>query len=288
MNYSLSGLPWWCTDIGGFFSGSPDSEGYRELFLRWFQWGAFCPVFRVHGTGFPKEPWRFGPEVERLLVEFIKLRYRLLPYIYSLAWLVHSEGYTLMRHLAMDFPGDDEALEVDDEFMLGPYLLVAPVTTPSTYERDVYLPDGLWYDFWTGKLYGGGRYVRVEAPLERIPVFVRAGAVLPLAPYGLKSASERVDSFELRVYPGADGIFELYDDDGETYDYEKGVYALVPIEWFDAERKLVLGKKKGLYELPELTFKVVLAREGKGAGVKEEPKPDALIKYKGSRVEQVF
>jgi alpha-D-xyloside xylohydrolase len=172
--------------------------------------------------------------------------------------------------------------------MFGPYLLVAPITTPSTSERDVYLPDGLWYDFWTGKLYGGGRYVRAEAPLERIPVFVRAGAVLPLAPYGLKSASERVDSYELRVYPGADGIFELYDDDGETYDYEKGVYALVPIEWVDAERRLVLGEKRGLYELPELAFKVVIVREGRGTGIGEEPKPDELIKYKGSRVEQVF
>jgi alpha-D-xyloside xylohydrolase len=288
LNYCLSGLPWWCTDIGGFWSGSPDSEGYRELFVRWFQWGAFCPIFRVHGTGFPKEPWRFGPEVERLLVEFIRLRYRLLPYIYSLAWKVHSEGYTMMRHLAMDFPGDDEALEVDDEFMLGPFLLVAPVTTPSTRERDVYLPDGLWYDFWTGRLYGGGRYVSVEAPLERVPVFVRAGAVLPLAPYGLRSASERVDSYELRVYPGADGSFALYDDDGETYEYEKGVYALVPIEWVDAERKLVLGEKRGLYELPSLTFKVVLVREGKGVGVREEPEPDAVLEYRGSRVERVF
>lgn len=286
LNYCLSGLPYWTTDIGGFFSGNPDTEGYRELFLRWFQWGAFCPIFRVHGTYYPKEPWRFGPEVERLLVEFIRLRYRLLPYIYSLAWRVHSEGYTMMRHLAMDFPGDREALEVDDEFMLGPYLLVAPVTTPSTYERDVYLPDGLWYDFWTGKLYSGGRYVRAEAPLDRIPLFVRAGAVLPLAPYGLQSASERVTEYELRVYPGADGSFTLYDDDGETYDYEKGVYALVPIEWVDAERKLVLGEKRGLYELPELTFKVVLVREGRGVGVAEEREPDAVLAYRGSRVEK--
>ncbi|MEM4871061.1 MAG: glycoside hydrolase family 31 protein [Thermofilaceae archaeon] len=285
LNYCLSGLPWWCTDIGGFFSGSPDSEGYREIFVRWFQWGVFCPIFRVHGTYFPKEPWRFGPEVERILVDYIKLRYRLLPYIYSLAWKVHSEGYTMMRHLAMDFPDDPEALEVDDEFMFGPFLLIAPVTTPSTYERDVYLPSGLWYDFWTGESYSGGRYVRVPSPLDRIPVFVRAGAILPLAPPGLQSSMERVDGLELRIYPGSDGRFELYDDDGETYDYEKGVYALVPIAWRDPEASLIVGEKRGAYELPELKLNVVIVEEGRGVGLAEVKDPDASVIYKGAKIE---
>lgn len=284
LNYCLSGLPWWCTDIGGFFSGSPESEGYRELFVRWFQWGAFCPIFRVHGTYFPKEPWRFGPEVEGILVNYIRLRYRLLPYIYSLAWRVHSEGYTMMRHLAMDFPDDEEALAVDDEFMFGPFLLVAPVTTPSTYERDVYLPSGLWYDFWTGRLYGGGRRVRVPSPLDRIPVFVKAGAIIPLAPAALQRATERVGELEVRVYPGADGSFELYEDDGETYDYERGSYALVPLEWSDAAGSLSIGERRGLYQLPVLKLNVVVVKEGRGAGLGEVKEPDASVAYAGSKV----
>lgn len=285
LNYCLSGLPWWCTDIGGFFSGSPDSEGYRELFVRWLEWGVFCPIFRVHGTYFPKEPWRFGPEVERILVDYIRLRYRLLPYIYSLAWKVHSEGYTMMRHLAMDFPDDAEALEVDDEFMFGPFLLIAPVTTPATFERDVYLPSGLWYDFWTGEMYSGGRYVRVLCPIDRIPVFVKAGAVLPLAPLGSQSSMEKVDRLELRVYPGANGCFELYDDDGETYNYEKGAYALIPIEWRDDEASLTVGEKKGAYGLPELKLNVVIVGKGRGGGLEEVKEPDASFVYKGAKVE---
>lgn len=284
LNYCLSGLPWWCTDIGGFFSGSPDSEGYRELFVRWFQWGVFCPIFRVHGTYFPKEPWRFGPEVERILVDYVRLRYRLLPYIYSLAWKVHSEGYTMMRHLAMDFPEDRGALDADDEFMFGPFLLVAPVTTPSTYEREVYLPQGLWYDFWTGKLYGGGRYVKVPSPLEKIPVFVKAGAIIPLAPPTVNSTMEKIDELEVRVYPGADGKFVLYDDDGETYDYEKGVYALIPVEWHEADCTLICGDKQGLYELPELKLNIVAVEEGKGTGL-EVSKADISAVYSGKRLE---
>ncbi len=283
LNYCLSGLPYWTTDIGGFFSGNPDTEGYRELFIRWFQWGAFCPVFRVHGTHFPKEPWRFGPQAEEILVKYIRLRYRLMPYIYSLAWRVYSEGYTMMRHLAMDFPDDREALEVDDEFMFGPYMLAAPVTTPSTWEREVYLPRGLWYDFWTGKLYRGGRRVVARSPLDTIPLFVKAGAILPLAPPNLRSAAEKFGEIELRVYPGADGCFALYDDDGETYDYEKGAYALIPVEWSDCEQELTIGEKVGEYEIPELKFNLVIVREGRGVGV-ERSEPDLTLEYRGKRV----
>lgn len=285
LNYCLSGLPYWTTDIGGFFSGNPETEGYRELFVRWFQWGAFCPIFRVHGTHFPKEPWRFGPEIERILTKYIRLRYRLMPYVYSLAWRVYSEGYTMMRHLAMEFPDDEEALEVDDEFMFGPFLLIAPVTTPSTFEREVYLPMGLWYDFWTGKIFSGERYVTVQSPLDRIPIFVRAGAILPLAPSKVGSYMEKVNEFEVRVYPGSNGCFSLYEDDGETYNYERGEYSLIPLEWVDSERKLIVDVKKGTLELPELRLSVVLVSEGKGVGVEESGHVDANVTYRGRKLE---
>lgn len=287
LNYCLSGPPYWTTDIGGFFSGNPDTESFRELFIRWFQWGVFCPIFRVHGTYFPKEPWRFGPQAEEILVKYIRLRYRLLPYIYSLAWRVHSEGYTVMRHLAMDFPDDREALEIDDEFMFGPHVLVAPVTTPSTWEREVYLPRGLWYDFWTGKLHCGGRYVTAHSPLDTIPLFVKAGAILPLAPPSVKSAVEKFNEIELRVYPGADGCFTLYDDDGETYDYEKGAYALIPVEWNDCERELIVNEKLGEYRIPELNFNLVIVREGRGVGI-EKSEPDLTLNYRGKHIKAKF
>ncbi|RLF20738.1 MAG: alpha-xylosidase [Thermoprotei archaeon] len=284
LNYCLSGLPYWTTDIGGFFSGNPKTEGYKELFVRWFEWGTFCPIMRVHGTYYPKEPWRFGSDVEKILVKYIRLRYRLLPYIYSLAWKVYSEGYTIMRHLVMDFPDDEEALKVDDEYMFGPYILVAPITTPSTYSREVYLPKGIWYDFWSGRKYTGGRYINVSAPLDKIPLFVRAGAILPMAPPTLRNAMERINSIELRIYPGKDGRFDLYDDDGETYNYERGEYALIPIEWRDRDKILIIGDKKGIYPLHEIRFEVVIVKEGKGIGIEKERMPDNIVNYKGKRV----
>uniref|UniRef100_A0A7C4FHN1 Glycoside hydrolase family 31 protein n=1 Tax=Ignisphaera aggregans TaxID=334771 RepID=A0A7C4FHN1_9CREN len=280
LNYSLSGLPYWTTDIGGFFSGNPDTEGYRELFIRWFQWGAFCPIFRVHGTLYPKEPWRFGKEAEEVLTKYIRLRYRLLPYIYTVAWMVYERDYTIMRPLAMDFREDRNVHNIDDQYMFGPYIMVSPVTTPSTYEREVYLPTGLWYDFWTGEVLAGGRRVRVRAPLDTLPLHVRAGAILPLAPASIRSAMEPISEVELRVYRGRDAEFAVYMDDGESYDYEKGAYCLIPVKWVEKEKKLVLGDKRGLMDVGTLKVKIVLVERGRGIGL-EEATPDIEVLYEG-------
>jgi alpha-D-xyloside xylohydrolase len=284
LNYSISGLPYWTTDIGGFFSGNPDTEGYRELFIRWFQWGAFCPIFRVHGTYYPKEPWRFGKEVEEILVKYIRLRYRLLPYIYTLAWMVYEKDYTIMRPLVMDFRDDRNVYNIDDQYMFGPFIMVSPITTPSTFEREVYLPRGLWHDFWTGDVLSGGRKLKVRASLDTIPLHVRAGAIIPLVSATMKSGMEAVSEIELRVYRGRDSEFAIYIDDGESYDYEKGIYSLIPIKWIDSEKKLIFGDKIGSMDIGNLKIKIVFVEKGKGIGL-EEAKPDIEILYEGKRKE---
>ncbi|MEL9939530.1 MAG: glycoside hydrolase family 31 protein [Ignisphaera sp.] len=284
LNYSLSGLPYWTTDIGGFFSGNPETDGYKELFIRWFQWGVFCPIFRVHGTYYPKEPWRFGKEAEEILVKFIRLRYRLLPYIYTLAWMVYEHDYTIMRPLVMDFRNDKTAAIIDDQYMFGPFIMVSPITLPSTFERDVYLPHGMWYDFWTGDRVLGGRWIRVEAPLDRIPLHVRGGAILPLAPATIEKADDYGSEIELRIYRGRDGEFMIYLDDGETYDYEKGFYAVIPIRWVEKENKIIIDEKKGAMSIGSMKFKIVLVDKGRGVGI-EESKPDIEVEYSGKRME---
>jgi len=284
LNYSISGLPYWTTDIGGFFSGNPDTEGYRELFVRWFQWGAFCPIFRVHGTYYPKEPWRFGKEVEEVLVKYIRLRYRLLPYIYTLAWMVYEKDYTIMRPLVMDFRDDRDVYNIDDQYMFGPFIMVSPVATPSTFEREVYLPRGLWYDFWTGDILTGGRKIKVKASLDIIPLHVRAGAIIPLAPATIKSAVEAISEIELRVYRGRSCEFAIYIDNGESYDYEKGVYSLIPIKWIEKEKKLIFEDKKGSMDIGNLKIKIVFVEKGKGVSL-EEAKPDIEIIYEGKHKE---
>lgn len=283
LNYALSGLPYWTTDIGGFFSGNPETEGYRELFVRWFQFGVFNPILRVHGTHYPKEPWRFGEKIEKIIVDFIKLRYRLLPYIYTLMWKVYSEDYTIMRPLIMDFGNDLEVRNIDDQFMFGPYILVSPVTTPSTQEKELYLPQGLWYDFWTGEKIYGSRYIRVETPLDKIPLHIKTGAVLPMASPSIKNAMNEIKEIELRIYRGVDGEFHLYIDDGETYNYEYGEYALIPIKWFDDNSKLVIDSKIGKYVVNDILFKIVVVDKDKGIGV-EESRFDKEIIYKGEKI----
>lgn len=260
LNFCMSGLPYWCTDIGGFFSRPNTDPDYQELFVRWFEWGAFNPIFRVHGTGTDKEPWRWGVANERILVKYDKLRYRLLPYIYSLAWKVNHDGYTMMRGLPMDFRDDPKVYAIDDEFMFGPSLLVAPVTTAGATSRSVYLPRGLWYDFWTGKPVQGGRTVKVRAPLQTLPIFVRAGAVIPVGPVVEYAAHQQGAPLQVWVYPGANGAFTLYDDAGDGYAYEHGAFTTTELKWDDRAHRLVVRPRKGSYPgmgpAPKLTPRV--------------------------------
>jgi len=286
LNFSISGVPYWTTDIGGFFSGNPGTKAYREIFTRWIQWGVFCPIFRVHGTTYPKEPWCFGDETEALIIKFIKFRYRLLPYIYSLAWKVTSEGYTIMRPLVMDFQNDPNVADIDDQYMFGPSLMVSPITLPNVDSRKVYLPptNGGWYDFWTGKRIMSTGWIDVPAPIDKIPLHVKAGSILPLGS-PTSHALEDSSVIELRIYAGANGSFILYEDDGETYAYERGEYATIPVEWREEERTLIIGERKGSFPgmSNKKTFHVVLVGEGAGVGI-EEARPDEVVEYSGKRL----
>jgi alpha-D-xyloside xylohydrolase len=291
LNYSLSGLPYWTTDIGGFVSGDPNDPAYRELFIRWFQFGTFNPILRVHGTRSTdqNELWSYGPDAQKILVSFDTLRYRLLPYIYSLAWMTTAHGYTPMRALAMDFRTDVRAANVGDQFLYGPALLVNPVTTPGANQRELYLPKVRWYDFWTGSAIDGPRTLVAAAPLDRIPLYVRAGSILPLGPSMEWSTQKPADPIELRIYAGADGDFTLYEDEGDTYHYEKGAYTEIPLHWDDAHRSLTIGERPGSFPgmLAHRTFRVVLVGTNRGAGV-EPAAADREVKYAGRAITANF
>jgi alpha-D-xyloside xylohydrolase len=286
LNFSLSGLPYWTTDIGGFISGGDLSDPkFRELFVRWFQFGTFSPIFRVHGTRSnpdENELWSYGRE-SKILVQYDNLRYRLLPYIYSLAWKVTSESYTPMRPLVMDFRDDVNAQNVGDQFMYGPAFLVNPVTEQGATGRSLYLPQAEWYDFWTGATTEGGKFADVPAPLDRMPLYVRAGSIIPMGPEEEYSSQKPADPIELRVYPGADGEFTLYEDEGDTYNYEKGNYATIPIRWNDRAHKLTIGERKGSFPgmVVNRTFNVVVVGENHGAGVEPSGVPDRAVQYSG-------
>jgi alpha-D-xyloside xylohydrolase len=274
LNYSLSGLPYWTTDIGGFQGGDPDDPAYQEIYVRWFQYGTFCPIFRTHGARKANELWSYGPRAQEILTSYDKLRYRLLPYIYSLAWKTTSEGYTPMRALVMDFPADRSALDIADQFMFGPAFLVNPVTHASATSRSVYLPAGvLWYDFWTGESHSGGHTISAAAPLETMPLYVRAGAIIPMGPELRWSNEKPADPIELRIFRGANGQFTLYEDDGETYDYEKGQHSTIAFRWDDGAKKLTLGARQGSFPglLQRRTFHVVLVESPDGASERDVP-----------------
>ncbi len=284
IDFSLSGVPYWNTDIGGFFAPNRITPDYEELFTRWYQYGAFCPMFRVHGTNVAKEPWRFSEAAQRRLLDYDRLRYHLLPYVYSTAWQVTHAGASMMRGLVSDFGSDPSALAVKDQYLFGPSVMVCPVTTPGSKARPVYLPKGsAWVDFWTGHRLAGGETVQAAAPLATMPLLVRAGAVVPYGP-SVQNASERPDPLEIRVYPGADGAFTLYDDAGDGYAYEQGQYATIPLRWNEKARTLTIGPRQGRYPAmaARRTFRVVLVAPGHGVGIANEPKPDRVIAYDGT------
>ena len=285
LNYSLSGLPYWTTDIGGFLGGDPGDPAYQELYVRWLQYGTFCPIFRTHGARTANELWSYGPKAQQILTLYDKLRYRLLPYIYSVAWRTTAEGYTPMRALVMDFPSDANALDVRDQFMFGPAMLVNPVTRAGATSRTVYLPSGSsWYDFWTGASLKGGQSINAPAPLETMPLYVRAGSILPLGPELQSTAEKPSDPIELRIYRGADGHFELYEDDGVSYAYEKNDYSTITMNWKDATGTLTLGARHGSFPgmLPQRSIQVVVVGQSQGVGEGATPTPTRTLKYDGS------
>ena len=291
LSFSLTGNPNFNTDIGGFFCGSYNRRGpasaprnpqFQELYVRWMQYGFFCPVFRSHGADAPREIWQFGQKGEPVydaIEKTIRLRYRFLPYLYSTAWQVTSNDESYMRPLFSDFASDKAVWDMTDEFMFGRSILAAPILEAQYTEEDnrqqtadngnwtkaktasKYLPKGTrWYDFWTNRLYNGGQKVTLQTSLDRVPMFVKAGSILPLGPEMQYVGEKAWDNLELRIYPGADGEFTLYEDEGDNYNYEKGQYATITFRWNDRSRTLTLGERKGNYPgmLQKRTFNIVL------------------------------
>ncbi|MGB7547959.1 MAG: TIM-barrel domain-containing protein, partial [Terracidiphilus sp.] len=293
LNYAISGMPYWTTDIGGFISGGNlNDPKFRELFVRWFQFGVFSPVFRVHGTRWPDENelWSYGPDAQKILVDYDTLRYRLLPYIYSEAWQMTSNHGTLMRPLVMDWRDDVEAQNTGDEYLFGPAILVSPVTTQGATSRTVYLPQATWYNFWTGDKVDAAQHgirITADAPLARLPLFVRAGSIVPLGPAMEWSTQKPADPIELRIYRGADGDFTFYEDENDNYDYEKGVHATIVLHWDDAAKTLTLGARAGSFPgmLAARTFRVVLVGKDHGVGIDASPSAEATVVYKGGQLE---
>lgn len=289
LNYSMTGLPYWTTDIGGFLGGDTTDPAYQEVFVRWFQYGAFCPIFRAHGTrvNHQNELWSYGLEAQKVLTLYDRLRYRLLPYIYTLGARTTFESYTPMRALPFDFREDPKALDISDEFMLGPTFLVAPVTDAGAASRRVYLPQGSdWYDFWTGQRTGGGQQVERATPLDVMPLYVRAGGIVPLGPESEYSDQHPDGPIELRIYPGADGAFRLYEDDGVSYDYEKKLCAWIGMRWDDKARVLTFEPRQGSYPGMQThrQFSIVLVDPENGTGEAVSP-ASRSVEYDGSAQE---
>ena len=322
LSFTLTGNPNFNTDIGGFFCGSYNTRGkesapknpqFQELYVRWMQYGLFCPVFRSHGTEAPREIWQFGKKGEPIydaIEKQIRLRYRLLPYLYSIAWQVTNNNDSYMRPLFADFAADKQVWNMADEFMFGRSILAAPILKAQYTEEKIirtdamtgwnsktatdgtsagaidftanktavkYLPKGAqWYDFWTGKQYKGGQNVTLETSIDRVPMFVRAGSILPLGPEMQYVGEKSWDNLELRIYPGANGEFVLYEDEGDNYNYEKGIFSIITFQWNDRSHTLTIGDRKGEYPgmLTSRNFTVVLPN-----GTKQ------TVSYNGSKTE---
>jgi alpha-D-xyloside xylohydrolase len=285
LNYTITGLPYWTTDIGGFFRPGSQytDEKFHELLTRWYQWSVFNPIFRMHAYQTETEPWKYGQTVENNMRKMLSLRYRLLPYIYSEAWQVTNSGSTMMRPLVMDFNGDDTALNQPYEYMFGNALLVAPVTESEVKEWNVYLPESTtWYDFWTGKSYTGDQSIKADAPLDKIPLFVKGGSIIPMGPL-IQYSTEKNDPLEIRVYPGADGDFTLYEDENDNYNYEKGIYSTIVFRWNESANTLNIGKRQGDFPgmLKNRTFKVVFVSPNHGTGIEVTDEIEKVVKYNG-------
>lgn len=312
LNFSLCGIPYWNSDIGGFspwkYPNGLTDPAYHELQVRWFQFGTFCPIMRSHNTGFPSEIYQFGSKGDWAYdaqVKYVNLRYRLLPYIYSTCWDITDRGGSMMRALVMDFPQDSKVHNLDNEYLFGKSILVAPVTdslytarTPSgtVVNMDaikrwpVYLPQGCdWYDFWTMEKYSGGKTIQKEVPIDIIPLYIKAGTILPMGPAVQYSSEKKWDNLELRIYPGQDADFILYEDELDNYNYEKGQYSTIHFVWNDATRQLTIDNRSGKYPgmLKSRKFIVTVCSDKENAG-SETLKPDRIIRYFGEKIVTQF
>jgi len=295
INSTVSGIPYWTTDIGGYWGSNADftTATNQELMTRWLQYGAFCPIFRIHGnmeSGQGKELYSttFSAATRANLLVADKLRYRLMPYTYSLAWMTTNADYTPMRHLILDFRTDPKIKTVGNQFMYGPAFMVSPVTTYGATSRSVYLPAGTWYDFWTGLTVNGGAQITANAPLSQIPLDIRAGSIVPMGP-DIQYATQRADTIELRIYPGADGTFTMYEDENDNYDYETGKYATIPITYVDATRNVVIGDRAGSFPgmVAKKVFNIVFVSSNHGTGIGVTAQPDNQLVYTGTQVSLV-
>ncbi len=289
LNYTITGMPYWTTDIGGFFRPGKSQytdKDYQELLIRWYQWGTFNPIFRIHGYQAETEPWHYNQQVQDDMQEMLNLRYRLMPYIYSEAWQITKNGSTMMRPLVMDFRKDTLALDQDFEFMFGKAMLVSPLTEPKVNKWNVYLPKSeSWYDFWTGKQFEGGQTINTDAPHDKIPLFVKAGSIIPIGP-AIQYATEKNDPIEIRIYPGADEEFTLYEDENDNYDYEKGVYSTITFKWDDAKKELTINDRKGFFlgMLNKRKFCILKVSGKKVTGIDTVKNYDKIITYNGKKV----
>lgn len=294
LNFSLTGIPYWNTDIGGFFlwdyEGGVSNKAYQELYTRWFQYATFTPMQRSHGSGVSKEiyniskkgDWPYDSEEK-----YINLRYALLPYLYSTAWDITNNAGSMLRALAMDFNHDNKVHNIGNQYMFGKALLVTPVTDPmyvtgtgdkwnnpkedfsKIKTQDVYLPKGnQWFDFWTGETLEGGQTVKKEVPINIIPLYVRAGSIIPFGPKVQYSTEKKWDNLEIRIYQGADSEFTLYEDENDNYNYEKGVCSTIKFKWDNSNRTLTIENRKGSFPgmLKSRNFNLVIVDENNGAG----------------------
>ncbi|MGI4803405.1 MAG: TIM-barrel domain-containing protein, partial [Janthinobacterium lividum] len=304
INACVSGIPYWTSDIGGYISrtsadGIPDwsQPEKRELFTRWFQFGTFSPIMRIHGKGeraMFSNNW--NANTKAILLKYDKLRYRLLPYIYSLAGRVTNENYTIMRNLNFDFRNDPQVRNIPDQYMFGPAFLVNPVTeqlytgknsTSGKSTRSVYLPTQTqWYDFYTGKMYNGGQTINAAAPIETMPLYVKAGSIVPMGPEMEYATEKPADKIELRIYTGADGRFLYYEDENDNYNYEKGNSAAFTLNWNDKSSTLSISDTKGNFPdmLKKHVFNVVLIKKDKAVGEQMAQKADRTITYLGKAI----
>jgi alpha-D-xyloside xylohydrolase len=297
INFSMSGTPYWAMDIGGFavenryynLKDKKNLDEWQEIMTRWFQFGTFCPIYRAHGQ-FPfREIYNIAGDnktVYDALVSCNLMRYRLMPYIYSLAGQTYHNDYTIMRSLAMDFTADKATYDINDQFMFGPSILVNPVTDYKARNRNLYLPAGTgWYDLYTGKYNEGGKTINYSAPIDNIPVFVKEGSIIPTGP-DIQYAMEKSDPITLFIYSGKDGSFFLYEDEGTTNNYEKGDFSIIPIRYYEGIKTLVIGAREGKFAGMEdrRTIQIVVVDKNNPVSLAGKIKPSQTVKYKGEEL----